>query len=139
MDEWKNILPADSKSLTDDDLLKYLDGTLTEEEKKEVEIKVAGSFESDAVEGLKQIKGKDRIQAHISQINQKLPQILRQKRYRVEKKKLKNIQLTILTIIILLFLCIVTYAVIRMNTKLALGIYNSPVIRSSSLLLIPQA
>lgn len=115
MDERKQILSGESEKLTDEDLLKYLRGTLSAEERKQVEFKITGSFESDALDGLKQIKDKTRIQGHVQQINKKLPQILRQKKYWAKKKHLKEIQWTVLAVIILLFLCIMTYVVIKMQ------------------------
>jgi UDP-N-acetylglucosamine 2-epimerase len=112
MDEWKNILSADNEKLTDEDLLRYLKGNLSEEEKNKIEIKVTGSFESDAVDGLKQIEDKARIERHVNQLNQKLPHLLRHKKHRSDKRKLKDLQWIIVAIIILLFLCIMTYVMI---------------------------
>jgi len=123
MDDWKEILSADNEKLTDEDLLKYLNGNLSEEDKNRIEIKITGSFESDALDGLKQIKDKEQIQGHIQQLNQKLPQLLRHKKHWSKKKEIKDLQWIIIAIVILLLLCIMGYIVIKMNNKPA-STYN---------------
>src|SRR3954452_4866095 len=117
MDDREDILSAHTERLTDEDLLRYLNGTLSEEERNKIEIKITGSFESDAVEGLNQIKDKDQIQGYVHQLNQKLPQILRHKKRWSKKKELKDLQWILVAIIILLFLCTMSYIVIRMHHK----------------------
>lgn len=115
MDDWKDILPGKDEQLTDEDLLKYLHNEMSDEEKYQFEKKIS-SFESDALDGLQQINDKTRLHNHIKQLNKKLPQLLLLKKQRLEKRKLREMQWTILTIIIVLFLCITTYALIRMNS-----------------------
>ncbi len=112
MDNLKDILSPNEEKLTDEELLKYLHDNLSEEEKNKLEKKITGAFENDALDGLKQIKDRARLQSHVHQLNQILPQLLRYKKYRSEKKQLKDFPWTILAIIILLFLCIVTYLMI---------------------------
>src|SRR4051794_28411056 len=119
MDDRENILSANNEKLTDEDLLRYLNGTLSEEERNKIEIKITGSFESDAVEGLNQIRDKNQIPGYVKQLNQKLPQILRHKKRWSKKKELKELQWILVAIIILLLLCIMSYLVIRMHHKTA--------------------
>jgi hypothetical protein len=115
MDEWKDILSPNHEKLTDEELLKYLHDDLSEDEKNKLEKKATGAFENDALDGLKHIKERAVLEHHLQQLNQKLPTILRQKKYRAEKKRLKELQWLILTIVILLFVCIIAYLVIRMH------------------------
>ena len=124
MDEWKDILATDDGKLTDEDLLRYLHNNLSEPEKNKFEKKVTGSFESDAIDGLKLIKDRAGLQNHVHQLNQKLPKLLRQKKYWSRKKQFKDLQWTLLAIIILLFLCIMGYVVIRMNNKNSSTMYT---------------
>ncbi len=113
MADWKDILSPDEEKLTDEDLLRYLHDDLSEEEKKLFEQKATGAFESDALNGLQQIKDKDTLRRHVYQLNKKLPQLLRNKNKQLEKKRQKDFQWIILTIIILLFICIMSYVIIH--------------------------
>ncbi len=112
MADWKDILSDKEEKLTDEDLLRYLHEDLPEDEKNSLEKKLTGSFESDALDGLQQIKGKDRLSNHVHQLNNKLPQLLRPKKQRSEKNRLKDFQWIVLAIIILLFFCIITFVII---------------------------
>lgn len=112
MADWKDILSDNKETLTDEDLLRYLHDHLSEEEKNLFEKKTTGAFESDALDGLQQVKDKNRLGAHVHQLNKKLPQLLRHKKHLSEKKRLPDFEWIILAIIILLFICILTYVII---------------------------
>ena len=114
MADWKDILSDKQEKLSDEQILRYLDGNISEEEKNELE-KATGSFESDAVAGLQQIKDKKKIERDVRQLNEALPHLLRYRNSRKQRKGVKDIQWIVLAIIILLFLCIVTYVLLRMN------------------------
>lgn len=117
MADWKNILP-DNEQLSNEDLLKYLANNTSEEEKHAIEKKFSdSSFESDAIDGLQQIKNLERLKNHVSQLNQKLHQQLLSKKQRKEKRKIKDFQWIIFTIVILLLLCIISLAIISMHNK----------------------
>lgn len=113
MTDWKDILPGKEELLTDEDLLKYLHENISEEEKDDFEKKIISSFESDALDGLQQIKDKDQLQNHVKQLHKKLPQLLRSKKKRPEKKLLQNFQWIILTLVLLLFICVLGYFIIH--------------------------
>jgi len=115
MAEWKDILSGKEEKLSDEDLLRFLDENISEEEKNILEKKATGSFEGDAIDGLQQIKDKARLHNHLNQLNRKLPQLLRHKKYRPERNGIKDLQWIILAIIILLFLCIMTYMILGMH------------------------
>ncbi len=117
MADWRNILSDKDEKLTDEDLLRYMSENLSEEEKNIFERKATESFESDAIDGLQQIKDKARLRKHVHQLNQKLPQLLRYKKNRIQKNKLKDFQWIILAILILLFLCIMSYVILTMHDK----------------------
>ncbi len=117
MADRRDILSDKEEKLTEDDLLRYLDENISEEEKNLLEKKAAGSFESDALDGLQQIKDKARLRSDIRQLNKKLPHLLRQKKQRPAKTWLKDFQWIILTLLILLFLCIMTYVILAMHAR----------------------
>lgn len=112
MDDFKEILSDKDEMLTDEDLLKYLHENISEEEKYSIEKKITGAFESDAIDGLQQIKDKKKLQNEVRLLQRNLPQLLL-KKHRLEKRKLNDMQWIILTLIILLFLCVVTFVIIR--------------------------
>jgi len=115
MADWKDILSDEEEQLTDEDLLKYLDNEMSEEEKYLFEKKINSSFESDALDGLQQIKDRKKLTSHVRQLQKKLPKILLSKKQRSAKKEVKDLQWIVLTVIFLLFICIITYVIIRMN------------------------
>ena len=114
MADFKEILSDKDELLTDEDLLKYLHDNISEEEKYAIEKKITGAFESDAIDGLQQIKDKKRLQNQVRQLQRNLPKLLL-KKHRLEKRKLNDMLWIILTLIILLFLCVLTFVVIRMH------------------------
>ena len=118
MAELKNILPDNNEQLSNEDLLKYLDSRTSKEEKYAIEKKFSDtSFESDAIDGLQQIKSQERLKNHVSQLNLKLQQQLISKKHRKEKRKIKDFQWIILTVAILLLLCLISLAIISMHNK----------------------
>ena len=113
MADYKDILFENKQKLSDEDLLKYLDEKTPEKEKHAIERKIAGgSFESDALEGLQKVHGRERLKNHVSQLNTKLQQHLLTKKQRNKKGKLKDIQWVILAILLLLFIILISYSVI---------------------------
>ncbi|GEO10129.1 hypothetical protein [Segetibacter aerophilus] len=117
MADWRNILSDNNEQLSEEDLLKYLDDDLSQEEKHSIENRINNSpFEVDALQGLLQVKNKKHLQKHVNQLNQKL-QHLTAKRQRKEKRKIKIFKWVILTLLILLFTCVVGYVIIRLHVR----------------------
>ena len=128
MVDWKDILSENEAQLSDEELLKYLENDIPEEEKYSIEKKINSSpFEADALQGLAQVQDKDNLKKHVSQLNKKLQQ-LTAKRQRKEKRKIRIFEWIILAIILLLFTCIISYIIISLHdksqhhTKLSFGI-----------------
>lgn len=116
MAEWKDILSEEEDQLSDEDLLKYFDERTSTEEKNVIERKVGqSSFDSDALQGLSHVKNKASLLKQVNQLNRKLHQQLDAKKQRKEKRKINVYQWIILTILILLFICIVGFVIIRMQ------------------------
>jgi len=115
MGDWKDILADSEEPLSEEDLLKYLEKTSGEKTDLTDELD-EGSFESDAIEGLQKIQDTEKVKKHVKQLKQKLQQQLQSKKQRNEKGKIKDFQWMIITLLILLFICIVSYLLIRMHS-----------------------
>jgi hypothetical protein len=117
MADWKDILSDKEEQLSDEELLKYLDENISDDEKVSIENKLNNSdFEADALQGLLQVQDKDNLQKHVNHLNQKLHQ-LTSRRQRKEKKKIKIFEWIVLTILLLLFICIICYIFIVLQHK----------------------
>ena len=119
MGDLKNILSGNEEPLSEEDLLKYLENDSSLEERHSLNSLAEGSFESDALEGLKQIENTEKVKRHVKQLNQKLQKQLQAKRQRKEKGKIKDFQWIIITLLLLIFICIVGYVLIRMSNNAA--------------------
>jgi hypothetical protein len=113
MADWKNILSDNNEQLTDEDLLKYLDSNTSEEEKYVIEKKLANaSFESDAVDGLQQIKSRQRLKSHVKQLNRQLQHQLYSKKHKKQKRNIKEFEWLLFAILVLLLICIIAFGTI---------------------------
>ena len=118
MADWKDILSNEEDQVSEDELIKYLEGSLSEEEQHAFEKKTAGSgFTNDAVEGLQQFKNKQKLDEYVSQLNKNLHQQLTTRKQRIEKRRLKDNPWFLLSIIIILAICIIAYLVIHIHNK----------------------
>jgi len=113
-DNLKDILSNLSKEVDQETLLKYLQGNLTEAQKNEVEKKMlAGDFENDAMEGLQEIKNKERLSFVVEQINRDLRKRLEKKKQRREKLRFKDQPSLYIALFIILLLIVLSYFVIH--------------------------
>lgn len=115
MSEPNNIMPLDSgsenKRLPEDKLLAYLEGRLTPEEQREVELFLAEEgMESDAIEGLHELKP-DVTQHSVNRLNHNLRKTLLGKKR--QRRTLKYDQFSWIAIVIILLLIVVAYIVVR--------------------------
>ncbi|MBX9785390.1 MAG: hypothetical protein K2X48_19055 [Chitinophagaceae bacterium] len=98
--------------LSEQQLLDYLKGNLSAEERHEIEMRLSDhEMMSDAEEGLKMIDKKEDLNAITAQLNARLTEQLRTRR----KKKLKempNQSFIILTAFIILVLVVIAFMVI---------------------------
>lgn len=114
MTDRRNISCDNEEPLTDEELQKYLGENISEEDKNLIDKEINKAFESDALNGLQQIKDKERLMKYVQQLHRKLPQLLL-KKHQAEKKNLNNMQWLIVAIALLLFLCIMAFVLIRMH------------------------
>ena len=111
MDDLNNIWNADDE-LNEEELLQYLKGTAPEEQSHTVEEQMAYSpFVNDAVEGLQNIADKEKLDAYVSDLNKNLRKQLQTGKQKEEKRKIKNLNWIVASVIIILVLCMVAFAV----------------------------
>ena len=112
-DKLKDILANLSTEVDQETLLKYLEGRLSDEQKHEIEKKMLGSdFTDDAMEGLQEIKNKQRISSLVDHLNRDLHNKLEKKKKRREKFRFKDQPWLYIAIVILLLLIVLSYMVI---------------------------
>jgi hypothetical protein len=95
-------------------LLAYLQGKLSEEKQHEIEKQLLESdFEQEAMEGLQQIKEKQKINSIVEQLNRDLKAKTKKRRLRRRKMELKQEPWLWITIFIMLALIVISYMIIR--------------------------
>ena len=105
------------EELTEEQLMNYVKGKLTEEDAHAVERKMAdSSFISDGVEGLQQFSSSEKINAYAQQVNENLHQRLAEKK-RKNKTGFKGLSWEIIVVIAVILLCLLSYAVIELMRK----------------------
>jgi anti-sigma factor RsiW len=110
-DNWKDIL-IQSSAIDQKKLMDYLEGKLSDKEKHEVESLLNDSpFLDDAVEGLSQMKDKQKIAAILTELDNHLHQKIKEKK----KRKAKDLffpgwlVFATATIIILILIAFIIY------------------------------
>jgi len=107
------ILSHSNKDIDNQQLMDYIAGKLTAEEKHEVEKWMADSqFMNDAIEGLEAVKNKEKISELVEQMNQDLQKKLEKKRQRKQKRQLKDQPWIYYAIVLIIFLIVMTWYVI---------------------------
>jgi hypothetical protein len=110
----KDILSHLSSEIDQETLLLYLQDKLTAEKKHELEKKLLeNEFAEDAVEGLQTIKDQQRISYLVEALERDLKKKLAKKKQRREKMRIKDQPWLYISLIILIFLIIIAYIVIR--------------------------
>ena len=113
MTDLKDIL-HDDEGLKNEDLLRYLEGNASDEERFAIEKQMADSdFINDAVEGLQVFQDRQKLQQYAAQLNLQLRKQTAQERKRKRRRTLSSQQWTFITIVTILLLCILAYWVIR--------------------------
>jgi HEAT repeat protein len=113
-DNLKDILSHLSNDIDQETLIQYLQGTLTEEKKHQLEKQlVDNEFASDALEGLSEIKDKQQIQYMVEMLNRDLKKKLEKRKRRREKLAIRLEPWILITIIIVILLIIISYVVVK--------------------------
>ena len=119
MSNLKDIL-HDDDGIKSEDLLRYLEGNVTEEERFAIEHQMTSSgFINDAVEGLQQFHDKKQLQQFATQINLQLRKHTAKDRKRKQRRQLNSQQWTMITIVTIILLCVLAYWVIRIYQQKA--------------------
>ncbi|MDE3236929.1 MAG: hypothetical protein KGO81_13325 [Bacteroidota bacterium] len=114
MQNLDDILKPDEE-LTEEQILKYLEGALPPPEQHTVEAEMANSaFTNDAIEGLSQFGNKQHILNYVEQLNRQLQKQTSSKKERRNKRKLKEMDWIIISVISILLLCLLAFAVVKM-------------------------
>ena len=110
----KDILSHLSSEVDQETLLKYLEGRLSDQQKHELEKKMlASEFTDDAMEGLQEIKNKEKISSLVEHLNRDLHKKLEKKKKRREKFRFKDQPWLYIAIFIILLLIVLSYIVIH--------------------------
>ena len=108
-----NILSNSGKEIDNQQLMDYLAGKLSGEQKHEVEKLMADNeFMSDAMEGLDEIKDKKDINLFVDQLNRELQKKLQQKKAKKQKRKMLQQRWVYAAIILILAIVIATWFMI---------------------------
>jgi anti-sigma factor RsiW len=114
-DKWKDILSG-SGAIDSRKLMDYLEGKLTDEEKHEVESRLADSpFLDEAMEGLSQMKDKQMIATILTELNRQLDRKIAQRKTRRTRTLQFPVWLLLATAAVII-LAVLAYVVYRMYT-----------------------
>lgn len=115
MDEnLKDILSNLNPDIDQETLLLYLQGKLSAEQQHEVEKKIVeDDFESDALDGLDQMKDKKHLMLLVDQLNRDLKKKTEKKNQFKKKLQLKLDPWLIILVVLILFLVIISYVLIH--------------------------
>jgi len=115
MADWRDILSDEEEQLNQDELMNYLDGNLSEQEKHAFKKKTANSpFVNDAVEGLQEFKNKQELEKHVNDLNTKLKQQLKSRQHHKLRPKLTSNTWLIIATLIILAICVICYFIIHL-------------------------
>ncbi|MFT3902349.1 MAG: hypothetical protein QM727_04215 [Niabella sp.] len=113
-DEIKDILQDGQQDARPEDLLKYLNGELGQPEAHELEKQLVDDpFGNDAMDGLQEIKEKERILLIVDGLNRELRKKTARKRKRDNRHKLKAQWWLYFSILILLLIIVLLFFYIR--------------------------
>ncbi|MCO5237590.1 MAG: hypothetical protein M9933_15120 [Chitinophagaceae bacterium] len=108
-----NIL-SHAKETDQQKMLNYVQNKLSPEEKHEVEkLLIDSDFESDAAEGLEQVKDKDNLALVVKDLNKSLTRKLANRRKNFLKRNKPSLMLPVTATIIIIALVIMFYLLLR--------------------------
>ncbi|MDE3251262.1 MAG: hypothetical protein KGO92_00555 [Bacteroidota bacterium] len=113
MTNLKDILQQDDE-LHAEELLRYLQGNASAEERFSIENQMADStFLSEAVEGLQGYHNPDLVKKQVEQLNRQLQKQTAKRRIRKYQRKLKDQNWLIIAILTILLLCVTGFLLIH--------------------------
>jgi hypothetical protein len=118
MADLRDILSNEEENLDEQELKKYVQGHLPNDEQHNVEKIAADSpFMTDALEGLEQIKNNEKLDEYVKQLNKNLQQQLNTFKQRKEKRKLKDNPWIVIAFILIIGLCVLAYFIINLQRQ----------------------
>ncbi|MES2005742.1 MAG: hypothetical protein V4450_14585 [Bacteroidota bacterium] len=116
MTDLKNILHHDDE-LDNDELMRYLEGNASEEERFAIEKQMAdSSFVNEAIEGLQHFGDPAMVKEYVDLLNKQLQKQTAKKLVRKNKRRLKDQNWLIVAILAILFLCVAGFLLIHFST-----------------------
>ena len=110
-----NIL-HNNEELNDEQLIDYLQGNLSDEERQAVEQQmVEDDFANDAIEGLETLANKAQLATYVEDLNRQLQKNITAKKQRTAKRKLKDNPWIIIAIGLILAICVLGYYVLHLK------------------------
>ncbi|NCI50485.1 hypothetical protein GWC95_11165 [Sediminibacterium roseum] len=116
MTDLKDILNHDDElDLSSEEMIRYLQGEASEEERFAVEKQMAdSSFVNEAIEGLQDFKDPAQVQEYVAQLNRQLQKHTARKIARKKKRRLRKDETWLIVAILgILLLCAFGYLVIH--------------------------
>ena len=116
MNDLDQILHSED-ALDQQELIRYLEGTASEEERFAIEKQMAdSSFVNDAVEGLQHFADPAKLEQYTRELNRMLQKKTGKRLLRKAKRKLADQSLLIITILSILLLCVAGFLLIHFST-----------------------
>lgn len=117
MTDLKDILNHEDE-LSSEELMRYLQGNATEEERFAIEKQMAdSSFIDEAIEGLQHFKDPAQVKEYVEQLNKQLQKQTAKKITRRNKRKLKEQSWLIIAILAILLLSVTGFLLIHFTMK----------------------
>ena len=114
----KDILSHLSTDIDQETLLLYLQGKLSADQQHEVEKHMLeDDFDTDAVEGLQDVKDQQRILLIVDQLNRDLKKRTEKKKSDRHKRQLANPWWLYITLIIILLLVVISFFIIHLHLQ----------------------
>lgn len=114
----KDILSNLNPDIDQETLLRYLQGKLSAEEQHEIEKGMMESdFDSDALEGLQEMKDKKNLTVLIQQLQKDLKKKTEKKKKARQKLQLNLEPWLIISLVIILILAVISYILVRQQIK----------------------
>ncbi|UEG48691.1 hypothetical protein LK994_08585 [Ferruginibacter lapsinanis] len=109
-----DILSNSNKDIDNQQLMDYLSNQLSKSESHAIEKNMADdAFINDAVEGLQKLEGKKNLNLYVDQLNRDLQKHIAKSKRQKDKRRWKEQPYTYLAILLILFLLIICFIVIR--------------------------
>lgn len=113
MTDLKDILNHEDE-LNTEELMRYLQGTASEEERFAIEHQMSESaFMNEAVEGLQEFRNPEMVKRHVEQLNSQLQKQTSKRKRNKYRRRIKDQNWLIIAILSILLLCVTGFLLIH--------------------------